>query len=73
MKENYLIFGWSCHTHNSSGGWDHYLGSAYTIEDAKEDLECFIGDNLGSSNELEYAQIIRMANKKVIYTWSKYR
>ena len=69
---NYLAFGWGPHTHNSIGGWDHYVGSGNNAAEGKIALLEAISDNEGMSDEIHFGHVIELETGNVVYYWSKY-
>jgi len=69
---NFLAFGWGPHTHDSTGGWDHYVGSGNNREEAVVALFEAIGENEGMSDKIHFGHVVDVVNNKIVYNWSKY-
>lgn len=71
MNKKYLAFGWGTNTYESTGGWDHYVGSGRTKKEGREVLLEAIADNKGMSSEIHHGHIVDIESGNIIYRWVK--
>lgn len=66
----YLVFGWGTRTYDEEGGWQDCIDLSDSYEEAYDSLHSTISDNVETSGELLYGQIVDFNTRRIIYTWS---